>query len=56
MGRQPGFEPGLGDPQSPVLTRLHHRRHRNEMNKIEVFWQKMKIINLCFIHNARIIL
>ncbi|KUK16631.1 MAG: Uncharacterized protein XD54_2081, partial [Thermococcus sibiricus] len=22
LGPGPGFEPGLGDPQSPVLTRL----------------------------------
>ena len=27
MGPGPGFEPGLGDPQSPVLTRLHHPGH-----------------------------
>ncbi len=28
LGPGPGFEPGLGDPQSPVLTRLHHPGHR----------------------------
>lgn len=27
LGPGPGFEPGLGDPQSPVLTRLHHPGH-----------------------------
>ena len=27
LGPGPGFEPGPGDPQSPVLTRLHHPGH-----------------------------
>ena len=26
-GPRPGFEPGLGDPQSPMLTMLHYRGH-----------------------------
>lgn len=35
LGPGPGFEPGPGDPQSPVLTRLHHPGHSHRK-----FWNR----------------